>query len=86
MLQNLKAIFGRHEQWVDAWRVQCRLRMLSPGSWRERRDHAVLTLRAGRYGEAIELLEQELKVCPGEDRPFLQNHLRQARKLLPGCN
>lgn len=86
MLQNLKTIFGRHEQWVDAWRVQCRLRMLSPGSWRERRDHAVLTLRAGRYGEAIELLEQELKVCPGEDRPFLQNHLRQAQKLLPGCN
>lgn len=86
MLQNLKAVFGQHEQWVPAWRVQCRLRLLNPGSWRERRDHAVLTLRAGRYGEAIELLERELAVCPSEDRPFLQNHLRQARKLLPGCN
>ncbi|MEY3174052.1 MAG: hypothetical protein RLZZ436_1966 [Planctomycetota bacterium] len=86
MLQNLKAVFGRHEQWVAAWRVQCRLKLLSPSSWRERRDHAVLTLRAGRYGEAIALLEQELAVCPGEDRPFLQNHLRQAKRLLPGCN
>jgi regulator of sirC expression with transglutaminase-like and TPR domain len=86
MLQNLKAVFGRHEQWIPAWRVQCRLRLLSPGSWRERRDHAVLTFRAGRYGEAISLLEQELAVCPGEDRNFLQNHLRQARKLLPDCN
>ena len=86
MLQNLKSVFGSHEQWVPAWRVQCRLRLLNPGSWRERRDHAVLTLRAGRYGEAISLLEQELAVCPGEERPYLQNHLHQARRLLPGCN
>jgi regulator of sirC expression with transglutaminase-like and TPR domain len=77
---------GSQEQWTAAWRVQCRLKMLIPGSWRERRDHAILTLRSGRYGEAIELLEQGLSVCPLVDRPFLENHLQQAKRLLPECN
>ena len=86
MLQNLKALFGGREDWTAAWRVQTRLQMLLPGSWRERRDHAVLTMRAGHYGEAIDLLERSLAVCPAEDRLFLQNHLRQARRMLPECN
>ncbi len=86
MLQNLKTVYGSQEQWTAAWRVQCRLKMLIPGSWRERRDHAILTLRSGRYGEAIALLEQGLSVCPLEDRPFLENHLQQAKRLLPECN
>jgi len=85
-LQNLKALFGGREDWTAAWRVQTRLQMLLPGSWRERRDHAVLTMRAGHYGEAIDLLERSLAVCPAEDRLFLQNHLRQARRMLPECN
>ncbi len=86
MLQNLKNLFGRQERWTDAWRVQSRLSMLMPGSWRERRDHAVLTLRAGRYGEAVELLKKSLSVCPDEDRHFLQGHLSQALRLLPESN
>ncbi|MFM7835386.1 MAG: SirB1 family protein, partial [Planctomycetaceae bacterium] len=86
MLQNLKALFGGREDWSAAWRVQTRLQLLLPGSWRERRDHAVLTMRAGHYGEAIDLLERSLAVCPAEDRLFLQNHLRQARRMLPECN
>jgi len=86
MLQNLKALFGGREDWTAAWRVQTRLQLLLPGSWRERRDHAVLTMRAGHYGEAIDLLERSLAVCPAEDRLFLQNHLRQARRMLPECN
>lgn len=86
MLNNLKMVFGNREHWVSAWRVQCRLSMLIPGSWRERRDHAILTLRAGRYGEAISMLEHCLTVCPAEDRPYLLDHLKQARRLAPGCN
>jgi regulator of sirC expression with transglutaminase-like and TPR domain len=86
MLQNLKALFGGREDWSSAWKVQTRLQLLLPGSWRERRDHAVLTMRAGHYGEAIDLLERSLAVCPAEDRLFLQNHLRQARRMLPECN
>lgn len=86
MLQNLKNLFGRQASWLDAWRVQSRLSLLLPGSWRERRDYAVLTLRAGRYGEAVELLRRGLVVCPDEDRHYLEGHLSQALRMLPESN
>lgn len=86
MLQNLKTVYGSQEQWGAAWRVQCRLKMLLPASWRERRDHAILTLRSGRVGQAIALLQQGLSDCPAEDRLFLENHLQQAKRMLPECN
>lgn len=86
MLNNLKALFGNNEMWVSAWRVQCRLSMLIPGSYRERRDHAILTLRAGRAGEAIDLLERCLTVCPADERPVLTQHLTQAKREVPYCN
>lgn len=86
MLNNLKTLFGGRELWVSAWRVQCRLSMLLPGSYRERRDHAILTLRAGRPGEAICLLEQCLSVCPSDERPVITQHLTQARREVPLCN
>lgn len=86
MLNNLKSLFGTNEQWVSAWRVQRRLALLKPGSWRERRDLAILTLRAGRPGEAVSLLEQCIRVCTAQERPVLQHHLREARKLVPQFN
>jgi regulator of sirC expression with transglutaminase-like and TPR domain len=86
MLHNLKSLFGSQELWVSAWRVQCRLSLLIPGSYRERRDQALLTLRAGRPGEAIDLIERCLAVCPNEERPMLTQHLTQARRDLPSCN
>jgi regulator of sirC expression with transglutaminase-like and TPR domain len=86
MLNNLKSVFGSREQWSAAWRVQCRLALLIPGSYRERRDHAILTLRAGRPGESIGLLERCLAVCPVDERPVLNQHLTQARREVPNCN
>lgn len=86
MLNNLKALFGSREQWGPAWRVQQRLALLMPGSWRERRDLAILTLRAGRPGEAAQLLEKCLQVCTPNERPVLQHHLREAKKQIPQFN
>ena len=86
MLNNLKSLFGNREMWVSAWRVQCRLSLLIPGSYRERRDHAILTLRAGRAGEAVDLLERCLTVCPADERPVLSQHLTQAKREVPSCN
>ena len=86
MLNNLKALFGNQEMWVSAWRVQCRLSMLIPGSYRERRDHAILTLRAGRPGEAMDLLQSCLNVCPVDERPVLNQHLSQAKRDVPNSN
>ncbi len=86
MLNNLKTLFGSRDEWTSAWRVQRRLALLKPGSWRERRDLAILTLRAGRPGEAAGLLEQCIKVCTVQERPVLQHHLREAKKLIPQFN
>ncbi len=86
MLNNLKSLFGNRELWVSAWRVQCRIAMLIPGSYRERRDHAILTLRAGRPGESIDLLKRCASCCPAEEKPMLAQYLTQAERLLPTCN
>ncbi len=86
MLNNLKSLFGNRELWVSAWKVQSRISMLIPGSYRERRDLSILTLRAGRPGEAIDMLKQCLTTCPAEERPMLNQYLSQADRLLPACN
>lgn len=86
MLNNLKAVFGHQERWTAAWRVQCRLSLLIPGSYRERRDLAILALRAGRAGEAIDRLQRCLEVCPPDERPVLRQHLRQAEREVPLWN
>lgn len=86
MLNNLKTLFGSRDQWTAAWKVQRRLALLKPGSWRERRDLAILTLRAGRPGEAAILLEHCISVCTIPERPVLQHHLRQAQQLIPQFN
>lgn len=86
MLNNLKTVFGSQEAWASAWRVQCRLSLLIPGSYRERRDLAILALRAGRAGEAVDQLQRCLEVCPPDERPVLQQHLNQARRETPLWN
>lgn len=86
MLNNLKALFGSNDDWGPAWRVQRRLALLSPGSYREKRDLAILSLRAGRGGEAITQIESCLAVCSPEERPLLQQHLREAKKEAPRYN
>lgn len=86
MLNNLKTLFGSRDQWTSAWKVQRRLAYLKPGSWRERRDLAILTLRAGRPGEAAGLLEHCVRVCTLQERPVLQHHLREAKKQIPQYN
>lgn len=86
MLNNLKSVFGNQENWCPAWRVQQRLALLVPGSYRERRDLAILSLRAGRSGEAIDLLERCIQVCPPEERPMLQQHLKLAERQAPMWN
>ena len=86
MLNNLKTLFGNRNQWYSAWRVQNRLTLLSPGSYRERRDLAILTLRAGRYGQAVTQLETCLLSCSPEEKTLLNQCLNDARRQLPQLN
>ncbi|MEZ6126633.1 MAG: tetratricopeptide repeat protein [Planctomycetaceae bacterium] len=86
MLNNLKSVFGSQNRWHSAWKVQQRLALLNPGSYRERRDLAILSLRAGRPGEAINRLHDCLKVCAAEERTFLNDYLREAEREAPRYN
>ncbi len=86
MLNNLKSHFGSTDQWTAAWKVQRRLALLSPGSYREKRDLAIITLRAGRPGEAINLLDDCVSVCIPEERQLLQQYLKDARRAAPQFN
>ena len=86
MLNNLKSVFGSNDQWTSAWKVQHRLALLNPGSYREKRDLALLSLRAGRAGEAINQLEGCIAVCSPEERPLLQQSLKEAFREAPRYN
>ena len=86
MLSNLKAVFGGTNQWQSALRVQRRLTLLNPSSYREKRDLALLSLRAGRPGEAINQLEGCLAVCSPDERPLLQQSLKDAHREAPWYN
>lgn len=86
VLHNLKAVYGSNSQWQSAWRVQRRLTLLNPGSYREKRDLALLALRAGRPGEAINQLEACLSVCSPDERPLLQQSLKDAHREAPLLN
>ena len=86
MLNNLKGLFGSQERWRHAWRVQGRLAALSPGSYREMRDLAIISLRAGRPGEAVTLLENCISVCTPEERELLTRYLKEAKRGVPDFN
>lgn len=80
MLNNLKALFSRQENWSAACLVQNRLTALQPASYNERRDQAILTLHARQPGRAIDLLESCLQNCPRDEQPLLQQKLVEARR------
>jgi len=86
MLNNLKAVYARQEDWGSAWTVQRRLSALEPASYQERRDLALISLHAHRPGQAIDLLESCLKSCPDDERPVLTGHLNEARRLVARWN
>ena len=80
MLNNLKGLFSRQENWLGACLVQNRLTALQPTSYKERRDQAIFTLQARQPGRAIDLLETCLHNCPTEEQPLLQQKLAEARR------
>jgi regulator of sirC expression with transglutaminase-like and TPR domain len=86
MLDNLKSYFARHDRWPQAWLVQHRLAALQPGSYRERRDLAVISLRANRPGSAIDLLESCLRNCPQDEADGLRTQLAAARSEVSRWN
>ena len=86
MLNNLKALQVRQEQWEQVWNVQRRLVALHPGAYEQRRDLALVALKSNRPGPALDLLDGCLKSCSASERPTLLGHLRTAERLLADWN
>ena len=86
MLNNLKALQVKQEQWNQVWHVQRRLAALHPGAYDHRRDLALIALKSNHPGQAIDLLEGCLKSCPPDDTPVLQGHLLAAERMLADLN
>ena len=86
MLNNLKALYTRQEDWRAAWRVQCRLTALQPDLYQERRDLGLIALKSQQPGQAIELLESCLTSCAADERAVLQQNVDEARQQIAGWN
>ncbi|HWE39636.1 MAG TPA: transglutaminase-like domain-containing protein [Isosphaeraceae bacterium] len=81
MLRNLKAIYLRRGEFVEALPVLQRLVALLPDEPLERRDLGMTCLRADRPGAAIEPLAAYLDALPdADDAPIVREALRQARR------
>jgi regulator of sirC expression with transglutaminase-like and TPR domain len=86
MLNNLKALYARQSSWQPACTVQRRLVALQPASYGERRDLALISLKAEHAGQAIDLLEDCLKTCPADETQLLEQQLAEARKQVVRWN
>jgi len=86
MLNNLKTLYAKQRDWGACWKVQHRLLALQPGSYGERRDWAVISIKAGRSGPGLEMLDECLKTCPTQEREFLQSQRREALGKLAKWN
>lgn len=86
MLNNLKALYANQENWQALSIVQHRLLALQPASYGERRDWGVASLKAGKAGPAIDMLNACLETCPAEEREALEQHLQQAKRQLARWN
>ncbi|MGQ0635495.1 MAG: SirB1 family protein [Planctomycetaceae bacterium] len=80
MLNNLKALYAKQENWVACCKVQHRLLALSPASYAERRDWAMISLKAGRSAPAIDMLAACLPTAPDDEREALSAHLAEAKR------
>ena len=86
MLNNLKSVHVKQEDWSNAWKVQRRLAALHPGAYDQQRDLAYLAMKSNHPGQAIDLIESCLKDCPHQDRPLLINQLRTAEHQIAEWN
>ena len=86
MLMNLKVLYARQENWSAAWPVQQRLVALDPTQYPERRDLALIAVRADRPGIAVRLLQSLLGGCPEDERELLESQLKAAQQQVHRWN
>jgi regulator of sirC expression with transglutaminase-like and TPR domain len=86
MLHNLKRIHMQQQDWRLAYCVQHRLSALNPAAYTERRDLAIIAIKARRPADAVTLLESCLRTCPEGEKDFLAEQLRKAQAALAQYN
>ena len=86
MLNNLKVLHAKQDNWSAAWFVQERLVALKPNSYEERRDMAFIALKCERSQLAIELLNECLGDCPEDQSGLLTQHIEEAKRQLARWN
>ena len=86
MLNNLKAVYIDQESWKPALSVQQRLTLLEPASYAQRRDLALVTLKAGHPDRALGMLQSCAKSAPSDDLVALERLIDQARSDLAAWN
>ena len=86
MLNNLKAIYIDQDSWKPALPVQQRLTLLEPASYAQRRDLALVTLKAGHPDRALGMLQSCAKTAPSDDLVVLEKLIDQARVALAAWN
>lgn len=86
MLNNLKSLYAKQENWHACWNVQHRLLALQPAAYHERRDWALVALRTNRVGPAVDMLQSCLPACPTDERPHLEGLLEESHRELAKWN
>lgn len=81
MLGNLKAIYGRSEEWMKMLGVFDRLIILNAGAVEEIRDRGAIYLRLECYAQAKIDFETYLRLAPdAKDAPAIRNQLADLAK------
>ena len=87
MLNNLKAIYFKKQEFGKALSIVERILILEPGTATEVRDRGLLLSQLKRYPEATADLERYLKLAPGaEDSEVICDHLRSIRQRVASMN
>lgn len=86
MLNNLRNLFLCRKDWRALRTVQHRLVLLNPCSYAARRDLAYATMKSGRPGAAIDLLEECLGEAPDDDRNAVNLMMDEAHRLVARWN
>lgn len=87
MLQNLKGIYVRAEQYAKGLAAVERLLLLYPDAPAEVRDRGLLACQLKRYAQASADLARYLRLSPeAEDRDVIRDHLCSLRQRLVTLN
>lgn len=87
MLNNLKHIYIRHEQYQYALAVCERLVLLAPTAASERRDRGIVHLQLRHYGQALRDLKAYTELAPdAQDRDEILEHIKTIRQTISMLN